>query len=317
MSYTIEYNRQFIKTKNGYIPCWLHGDNNVTEGWGKNERRCRNWGVFMNWIDVTEEYMLEHIKELYNSYDQHWKKGSTWVTNEGLLRWVKNGCKSAGTIEEIIAVNPYLRNVDCHIVFYDSEDKRQEILKSTITSSKGLEEWLNKVKAFKNSPEYQGCKGFYPVVDFFIEDLKHPVSNKYLDGIEDSDEFVLKNKNGYLVNINGSSSNWAKDIRNATVFKYSEIKELKEKYAGTLSGSWLAEAKLVKAAKKNQKKFVIKFVSGTFSGQYIGNKGKGKINLSYYPSSARQFTSHKAAEKAINDMAYVVQKYGNLEIEEY
>ena len=54
MSYTIEYNRQFIKSKNGYIPCWLHGDNNVTEGWGKNERRCRNWGVFMNWIDVTE-----------------------------------------------------------------------------------------------------------------------------------------------------------------------------------------------------------------------------------------------------------------------
>ena len=40
--------------------------------------------------------------ELYNSYDQHWKKGSTWVTNEGLLRWVKNGCKSAGTIEEML-----------------------------------------------------------------------------------------------------------------------------------------------------------------------------------------------------------------------
>ena len=67
MSYTIEYNRQFIKTKNGYIPCWLHGDNNVTTGYGKNERRVRSWSVFMNWLDVTEDYMLEHIKE-NNSY---------------------------------------------------------------------------------------------------------------------------------------------------------------------------------------------------------------------------------------------------------
>ena len=71
MSYTIEYNRQFIKTKNGYIPCWLAGDNNVTTGYGKNERRVREWSVFMNWLDVTEDYMLEHIKDLYNSYDHH------------------------------------------------------------------------------------------------------------------------------------------------------------------------------------------------------------------------------------------------------
>ena len=47
------------------------------------------------------------------------------------------------------------------------------------------------------------------------------------------------------------------------------------------------------------------------------NKGKGKINLSYYPDSAKHFATYKAAEKAINDMAYIVQKYGNLEIEEY
>lgn len=315
MSYTIEYNRQFIKTKNGYIPCWLAGDNNVTEGWGKNERRVRSWSVFMNWLDVTEEYMLEHIKELYNSYDQHWKKGSTWITNEGLLRWVKNGCKSAGTIEEIIDVNPYMGSVNCYIVFYDRDDKRQTILSSYIKTSKGLEEWLNKVKDFKNSAEYQGCKGFYPVVDFSKEDLKHPIKNNV--DAQDSDEFVLKGEYGYLVSITSSGSNWTRDIRNATTFKYSEIKELKEKHLGTHIGSALVQSKLIKADKKTQKKYVLKFSSGTFMGQYIGNKGKGKINLSFYPNSAKQFTSRKSAEKAIIDLDYVVQKYGNLEVEEY
>ena len=62
---------------------------------------------------------------------------------------------------------------------------------------------------------------------------------------------------------------------------------------------------------------MLKFVDGTFNGQYIGNKGKGKINLSYYPISAKQFTTRKSAEKAIADMSYIVERYGNLEVEEY
>ena len=64
MSYSIEYNRQFIKTENGYTPCWLVGDNNVTEGFGRNERRVRNWSVFMNLLDVTEDELVEKAKEL-------------------------------------------------------------------------------------------------------------------------------------------------------------------------------------------------------------------------------------------------------------
>lgn len=317
MSYTIEYNRQFIKTKNGYIPCWLSGDNNVTEGWGKNERRVRSWSVFMNWLDVSEEYMLEHIKELNNSYDQHWKKGSTWVTNEGLLRWVKNGCKSAGTIEEILAVNPYLRSVDCHVVFYDKEDKRQVILNSNISTNRGLEEWLNKVKNFKNSPEFVGNKGFYPVVDFYKEDLRHPTINKNMESIQDSDEFVIKYKTDYLVKITDNGSDWTRDVRNATIFKYSEYKELKEKYLGTHTGSYLVQAKLIKAEKKTQKMYVIKFIEGTFKGQYIGNRKNGKINLSYYPQHAKQYTSRKSAENAITNLFMVTNKYGKLEVEEY
>lgn len=317
MSYTIEYNRQFIKTKNGYIPCWLHGENNVTEGWGKNERRVRDWGVFMNWLDVNEEFMINGVKEIFNDYDQHWKKGSTWVTNDGLVRWVKNGCKAAGTLEEILAVNPYIRSVNFHIVFYNIQDERQVLFNSNISTSKGLEEWLNKIKEFKNSPDFKGNKGFYPVVDFGREDLKHPNVSQNNDTIEDNEEFLIKYKNSYLISIQDNCSNWARDIKNATVFKYSEIKELKEKYMGTYTGSHLVQSKLIKASKKTQIMFVLKFTDGTFKGRYIGYRKNGKIDLSFYPNTAKQYTTRKAAEKAINDMSYVVHKYGNLEIEEY
>ena len=128
MSYSIEYNRQFIKTENGYTPCWLVGDNNVTEGFGRNERRVRNWSVFMNLLDVTEDELVEKAKELFNSYDQHWKRGSTWVSNKGLISWVKSGCKKAATVEDILSVNPYMSRIHCYLVYYDEKDCRQVIL---------------------------------------------------------------------------------------------------------------------------------------------------------------------------------------------
>ena len=316
MSYTIEYNRQFIKTKNGYIPCWLHGDNNVTEGWGKNERRVRNWGVFMNWLDVSEEYMLEHIKELYNDYNQHWKKGSEYVSNEGLLRWVRNGCKSAGTVEEILEVNPHLRNISCSVVFYDKSDNRCDILNSTISTSKGLEEWLNKIKDFKNSSAYQGCKGFYPIVDFLIEDLKHPIK-RIETPINNTDKFILKYKDMYLVSINTNGSNWTKDLREATVYTYADYLKLKEEHLGTHTGSYLVQARLIKAEKKEQVLYVIKFVDGMYSGQYLGKKTQGRVSLAYNARAAKQYSSKKSAENALNNYKYGFSKYGNLEIEEY
>ena len=76
MSYSIEYNRQFIKTENGYTPCWLVGDNNVTEGFGRNERRVRNWSVFMNLLDVSEDELVEKAKELFNVAENELIKAS-------------------------------------------------------------------------------------------------------------------------------------------------------------------------------------------------------------------------------------------------
>ena len=48
MSYTIMYDKQFLKTSRGIIPLALYGDNNVTERINGHERRDRHWGVYAN-----------------------------------------------------------------------------------------------------------------------------------------------------------------------------------------------------------------------------------------------------------------------------
>mgnify|MGYP003291303596 CR=1 FL=1 len=318
MSYTIEYNRQFIKTKNGYIPCWLAGDNNVTEGWGKHERRVREWGIFHNWLDVSEEYMLSEVKKMYNDYDQHWKKGSSWVTNEGLSRWIKNGCKQAGTIEEILEVNPYLRGITCYISYWDAEDNRKQELYSVISSNKGLEEWVNKAKQFIKTSHNQGLKWVFPVIDLEREDLKHPVSSQTEKIYNDTDKFVLLRKGKYLCDVSERGSSWTGDIKEAKVYTYGEIVDMKNRNSGTYIGTTIAESRLVPASKVNSKRFVLKFADGSYAGQYIGKSARGRISLSYRPEGAKIFASKKTAEGAIEKQySFVVKKYGNLVVDEF
>jgi len=317
MSYTIEYNRQFIRTKNGYIPCWLAGDNNVTEGWGKHERRVREWGIFHNWLDVSEEYMLSEVKKMYNDYDQHWKKGSSWVTNEGLSRWIKNGCKQAGTIEEILEVNPYLKGITCYISYYDLNDNRRQDLYSVISTSNGLEEWLKKAKECIKANKELGIKYIYPVIDLEKEDLKHPNTSLNVCEYNGSEKFVLKNKNGYLRSVSDKGTYWSRDIKEAHIFTYSEIEDLKEKYMGTHTGSHISTSKLVPASKVDSLRFVLKFADGTYRGQYIGKSSSRRVSLSNYPIGARIFTSKKAAETAIEKQYFMLKKYGTLVVDEF
>ena len=318
MSYTIEYNRQFIKTKNGYIPCWMAGDNNVTTGCGKYEKRARDWSIFHNWLDVTEEFMLEQVKGMYNEWNQHWKKGSNWVTNEGLSRWIKNGCKQAGTVEEILEVNPYLRGITCYISYYDKDDVRKQELYSVISTNKGLEEWINKAKSFMRSCKENGLKYVYPMIDLEREDLKHPKNLVTSREYEENAKFVLQRKGKYLCEVTDKTSKWTCDIKEATVFTYGEILRTREELAGTYIGSTFSESKLVPASKIDSKRFVLKFADGYYQGQYIGlSAGRGKISLSNTQQGAKVFSSQKAAEKAIEERYWGIKKYGTLVVEDF
>ena len=73
MSYTILYRSMFAKVdENQYIPMIEIGDNNVYEGFGRYERRCRDW---QNWrvpgfekqLVLTRQEICEGVKNLIQS----------------------------------------------------------------------------------------------------------------------------------------------------------------------------------------------------------------------------------------------------------
>lgn len=297
MSYTLEYNRQFIRTSYGYIPCWLAGDNNVWTGSGRYDKRCREWGIFFNWVNVSEEEMLKGIKDLYNDYDQHWKRNGKWVTNNGLLSWIKSGCRRAATIEEILNINNFLggihRGVHCYVIVYDSSDSRNVIMDRYISTNKEMDAWSKAVKELQISNEQvKKYKHVYPVVDFVIEDLKHPVQNQE---IEVGKQYILKYKKGYVFDMGDCGFSYGSNIKNAKVFTFDDLEKLK---MNPKSARYFRECKIVDADMKNRKMYLLYVEKGTYSSYYgyIG-RSRGKFNLGCSQAGAKKYFNMKEAEK--------------------
>ena len=108
MSYTIMYDRQFLKTSRGIIPLALYGDNNVTERVNGHERRERHWGVYANRKTefTPDEYMSLIQSWCGSEFQEHFVSHGKWVDDKGIIAWAKNGIKNALTIEEIRKIVP-------------------------------------------------------------------------------------------------------------------------------------------------------------------------------------------------------------------
>ena len=105
MSHTIVDDRQVIKTPTGYTFAVLHGDNNVTTGHGKYEKRARDWSCWI--LNKTEQEVEEYFSDWLNRTNEHFKTlNGKWVDDAALVRWYKTGLKNAKTIEEIRALAP-------------------------------------------------------------------------------------------------------------------------------------------------------------------------------------------------------------------
>ena len=109
MSYTIVYDRRFLKCKDRYIPLALYGDNNVSEinyRTGK-EIRCRSWGTFIYDYEMllgTEEKIMEIVGR-YHPKGSHGGEGfkfhGNWMDDAAVYRFFENGIRDAMIIEDI------------------------------------------------------------------------------------------------------------------------------------------------------------------------------------------------------------------------
>ena len=107
MSYTIVYDRQFLKLEDGrIIPMILCGSNNCREtSYSGRERRERYWTVC--WERNVPAYQPEDLMKLAESYcsggeyQEHFMRGGKWVDDAAYLRFFKNGIKQAKTLREL------------------------------------------------------------------------------------------------------------------------------------------------------------------------------------------------------------------------
>lgn len=102
MSYSIIYEKFFLKSSSGITPIILVGPNNVWEATFKGERRAREWAIYnIDLFDKCEDELLK-IFESYKCGYEHFKMNGQFVDDEGLIRFVKNGIKAARSVEEVV-----------------------------------------------------------------------------------------------------------------------------------------------------------------------------------------------------------------------
>jgi|GEM_PF-458960 len=121
MSYSIYYNRAFIRVGEDFIPLVNSGSNNCFEiSWNGREIAEKNWGV-LNWHRRNRVlFSPAEICEIAREYDEYnaesgmlFKTRNKCFAPKEFERWVINGMKSAYTIEEYVSFGNSVYFVDC------------------------------------------------------------------------------------------------------------------------------------------------------------------------------------------------------------
>ena len=291
MSYTIEYDRQFIRSAMGYTPVWLAGDSNVTTGYGRYERRERHWGVFLNLLGQSKEDLLAAVGLLKGS-SEHWKRHGKWIDDAGLDKWVEGGCKTAATIEDILSSNHFV-SVHCYVQDYSlGWDNAKTIMDQQIRSTIDFDDWLYHAKEViaKVSP-----KNMYPVVEFYPnEPIRHPTKKK-----DDKEKVLIKNKSTYLVNMEvdqsgGGVSHWTYKKEEATIFSAYEAAQLIRDNQGHFRNAKLVSATVL----DNPNNLVVRLSKGGVAVGYVQKLTRARIFYVSSMRSARHYSTMAAAKSA-------------------
>lgn len=168
MSYTIVYNKFFLKSSNGYTFVVLHGDNNV---WETNKKRARDWNIWD--LNLTAEEMTRKY-ESFTESDELFQYNGKWYGNKDLNRMIERGIKSAISIEEFLAATGLTRlrsrlNVICNDVPYGHSGHSVWECEKDIQTTEQFDEWLKEIAERKDC---RYCnESLYPEFSLF-EDLK-------------------------------------------------------------------------------------------------------------------------------------------------
>lgn len=306
MSYTIEYDRIFIRSGYGFTPLWLAGDNNVYE---TKQRRARDWHCFMNLLGVSKDEMFAAIEPMLgDEFQQHWKRNGKWVNDAALKRWVENGCKNAASIEDILRCNG-MRRLAFYLHTYRKDDSMQtsawgktEML-TNVSTTQEFDTWIADVKA--ELAELHGDA--YVCVRLSRDKLIHPEAQKLA-----CEMVLIKSRLGYLAELPTSSgTSWTKDIRRACEMDLDKANEL----MANADYGILSTAKLVNAKSKYRPfDSVLRFADGQYAGEFVLKLSRSHAKLTRNIDHAYHYPDRRAAERALKSVAPKFASYGTLEV---
>lgn len=187
MSYTIEYDRQFIKSNEGFTPVWLAGENNVTERYMGRERRVRDWSIFHNFLGMSNVDMIVALTPSLTGVNEHWMKNGKWVTDDKLINWIHSGCSNAATVEEITEAN-WKHFVNCYITVWKKElqECKLYIHVDFDKEHETVEQWAHRVvERVKALRKENRMEAFYPASsapgDNYVNNIKDAATYRESD----------------------------------------------------------------------------------------------------------------------------------------
>lgn len=304
MSYTIEYNRQFIKSDFGVTPVWLAGDSNTRDI--QSQRRSRSWSCFHNLIGVTERDIMEAMELYLGGYNEHWKKNGKYLDDKALIRWVHSGVKNAATLEQIIEENRgEIRDVNCYLSVWGEGFSHKIELSAACSTTENFDVWIAQAKRRIAVLRAAG-KSAYPIVDFHTEGLRHPkISDKPLP-----ENVLIKSGKDYIYQYDANELVYGPSIKKAKVFTREEAISFQD---NTFS-PWARKGKLIDAIRKDLPyNAVIMFDTGLYAGQYIEVLSR-KIRLYDRPEYATHYPTVKIAECALEKHRLSCSRYGTLKV---
>lgn len=220
MSYTIVYDRLFIRAADRYIPMCLYGCNNVTEYVNGRWVRERSWKLFSycdemilaDKVTLMFEVRCRHTGECSQSF----KFGSRWLDDAAVVRFYENGIKNAVTIEEIKEQN-HSGVLHCYLSCWSKDLRETTTFEEYLRTSEDLIKWITEAKGKKakmlSSEEWSSiyiCCGFSGREPMRVTSLSK----------ETGPVIAKDGKHGYVSSIGSDKSGWSSspDIEKALVF---------------------------------------------------------------------------------------------------
>lgn len=308
MSYTICYDRRFIKSGLGITPMWLAGDSNCYEPRrtikGRSyERRDRSWQPLFNMAGVPAEELMEKVRSCTPSkYQEHFKYRGKWVDDKAFIAFVEKGIKNAVTIEELEkAAGHSAFSAKLSVWKYNPEKGYSDMEKpeqvQRISTTAELDEWISLCKMRMESK--QEGESIYFHIDLYTDEPipfpKMPPKNCPVMIREKARKF-----GGYLAKIEEKGISFSPVPEDAMIFPNADaaiaaIPAWFDKKRYTVVN---ADAVLMKRTWK----WVVRVASGYHQGRFVKECTRSAVKFAPTIADAKKFPSKKAAERYIMEL---------------